>query len=77
MTTPTTTPTFTTTTMTTPTKLPQATTATITHKSLRASLQLTHELKGYIRQMCLRAPTENSKNTINTRIIRLSLSATP
>jgi hypothetical protein len=58
-------------------KHPQATTATITHKSSRASLQLTHELGGYIRRMRSRTPTENMKNTINTKIIQLSLSTTP
>jgi hypothetical protein len=73
---PTTTTTFTSTTTTTLTKHPQATTATITLKSSRASLQLTHELGGYIRQMLSHAPTEYSKNTINTRIVQLSLSAT-
>jgi hypothetical protein len=41
------------------------------------SLQLTHKLGGYIRRMRSRAPTENVKNIINTKIIRLSLSATP
>jgi hypothetical protein len=45
--------------------------ATITHKSSRASLQLTHELGGYIRWMRSRAPTENTKNIINTRIIQI------
>jgi hypothetical protein len=74
---PTTTPTFTTTTKTTPTKHPQATTATISHKSSLASLQLTHELGGYVRRMRSRAPTKNSKNTINTRIVQLSLSVIP
>jgi hypothetical protein len=74
---PTTTPAFTTTTMTTPTKHTQATTATITHKSSRASLQRTHELRGYIRRMRSCAPTENVKNTINTKIVQLSLSVTP
>jgi hypothetical protein len=69
--------TFTMTAMTASTKHPEATTTTITHKSLRASLQLTHELGGYIRQMHLRAPTENTKNTKNTRIVWLILSATP
>jgi hypothetical protein len=68
---------FTTTTTTTPMKCPQATMATVTHKSSRASLQLTHELGAYIRWMRSRASTENSKNTINTRIVQLSLSATP
>jgi hypothetical protein len=58
-------------------KHPQATTATITHKSSRASLQLTHELGGYIRRIRSRTPTENMKNTINTKIIQLSLSTTP
>jgi hypothetical protein len=69
--------TFTTTAMTTPTKRPQATMATITNKSSRASLQLTHELGGYIRWMRSHAPTENVKNTINTEIVQLSLSVTP
>jgi hypothetical protein len=50
--------------------------ATITNKSSRASLQLTHELGGYIRRMCSRAPTENLKNTSNTKIHHLSLSVT-
>jgi hypothetical protein len=50
---------------------------TITNKSSRASLQLTHELGGYIRRMRSRAPTENEKNTNNTKIIRQSLSVTP
>jgi hypothetical protein len=67
MTVSTTTPVFTTTAMIAPTKHPQATTATITHKSSRASLQLTHKLGDYIRRMRSRAPTENSKNTINTQ----------
>jgi hypothetical protein len=44
------------------------------HKSY---LQLTHELGGYIRRMHLCAPIENMKNTINTKIVQLSLSATP
>jgi hypothetical protein len=70
-------PTFTTTDTTTPTKRPQATMATITNKSSRVSLQLTHELGGYIRRMRSCAPTENMKNTINTKIVQLSLSATP
>jgi hypothetical protein len=43
-------------------KYPQATTATITNKSLRASLQLTHKLRGYIRQMRSRAPTEKCEH---------------
>jgi hypothetical protein len=46
-------PTSTTTAITAPTKRPQATTATITNKISRASLQLTRELRGYIR--CARA----------------------
>jgi hypothetical protein len=70
-------PTFTTMTTTTPTKRPQATMATITYKSSRSSLQLTHKLRGYIRRMHSRAPTENTKNTINTKIVQRSLSATP
>jgi septal ring-binding cell division protein DamX len=73
---PITAPTFTSTAITTPTKHPQATTATNTNKRSRASLQLTHELGGYIWRMRSRAPTENVKNT-NTKIIRLSLSTTP
>jgi hypothetical protein len=68
---PTSTPTFTTTTTTTPTRRPRATMATITHKSSRASLQLTHELGGYIRWMRSRAPTENTKNIINTWIVQI------
>jgi hypothetical protein len=51
--------------------------ATITSKSSRASLQLTHELGGYIRRLRSRAPTENLKNTSNSNIHQLSLSATP
>jgi hypothetical protein len=51
--------------------------ATITNKSSRASLQLTHELGGYIWQMLSRAPTENLKNASNTKTHLLSLSATP
>jgi hypothetical protein len=74
---PITVPTFIATAMTAPTKHPQATMATITNKSSRASLQLTHELGGYIRRMRSRALTENVKNTTNTKTIRLSLSATP
>jgi hypothetical protein len=35
------------------------------------------ELGGYIRRMRSRAPTKSMKNTINTKIIQLSLSATP
>jgi hypothetical protein len=61
--------------ITAPTKRPKATTAT--NKSSRASLQLTHELGGYIQRMRSRAPTENLKNTTNTKIDRLSLSTTP
>jgi hypothetical protein len=74
---PITTPTSTTTTMTAPTKHPRAATATTTNKSSRASLQLTHELGGYIWRMRSCAPTENMKNATNTEINRLSLSATP
>jgi hypothetical protein len=74
---PVTAPMFTTTAITAPTKCPQAATATITHKSSRVSLQLTHELGGYMWQMRSRAPSENMKNTTNTKIIRLSLSTTP
>jgi hypothetical protein len=67
----------TTTAITAPTECPKATTATITNKSSQTSLQLTHELGGYIRWMCSRTPTENLKNTSNTKIHQLSLSATP
>jgi hypothetical protein len=74
---PITTPTFTTMAITAPVKHHKATTATITNKSPRVSLQLTHELGGYIRRMRSCAPTENMKNTTNTNTIRLSLSATP
>jgi hypothetical protein len=63
--------------MTTPTKHSQATTAIIKHKSPRASLQLTHRLGGYIRRMCVRAPTENMENDTNAKSTQLSLSATP
>jgi hypothetical protein len=56
-------------------KTAKATTATITNKSSRASLQLTHELEGYIRRMRSRAPTV--KNASDTRTHQLSLSATP
>jgi hypothetical protein len=74
---PTTIPAFTLMTMTTLTRHPRATTATTTHKSPRASLQRTHGLGGYIRRMRSSTPTENTKNIINTRIVQLSLSATP
>jgi hypothetical protein len=47
------------------------------NKSSRVSLQLTHKLGGYIWRMRSRAPMKNVKNTTNTKIIRLSLSATP
>jgi hypothetical protein len=52
--------------MTVSTKRLEARTAT--NKSSRASLQLSHELGGYIRRMRSRAPTENLKNTTNTKI---------
>jgi hypothetical protein len=55
----------------------KTTTATITNKISRASLQLTHELGGYIWRMRSRAPTENLKNTSNSKIRQLSPSATP
>jgi hypothetical protein len=71
---PITVPTFTTTAITASTKCSKATTATITNKSSRVSLQLTHEIGGYIRRMRSCAPTENMKNTINTKVIWLSLS---
>jgi hypothetical protein len=74
---PVTAPIFTAMVMTTPMKCLQTTTTTITNKSSRTSLQLTHELGGYIRRMCSCAPTKNMKNTINTKIVQLSLSATP
>jgi hypothetical protein len=60
-----------------PDETSKATTATITNKSSRASFQLTHELGGYIRRMRSRAPTEHLKNTSNSKIHQLSLSATP
>jgi hypothetical protein len=69
-------PTFTTMIKATTTKHPQATTATITNKSSRVSLQLSHELGGYIWRMRSRAPTENVKNTINSKIIQVSLCMT-
>jgi hypothetical protein len=74
---PITAPTFTTIAISAPTKRRRATTATITNKSSRASLQLTHEIGGYIRLMHSRAPAEDVKNALNTKIIQLSLSATP
>jgi hypothetical protein len=74
---PITAPTITTTAMTALTEHPRATTATITNKSLQASIQLTHELGGYIRRMHSCALTENEKSITNTKIVRLSLSATP
>jgi hypothetical protein len=55
-----------------PDKTSKATTAIKT-----ASLQFTHELGGYIRRMRSRAPTEDLKNTSNTKIHQLSLSSTP
>jgi hypothetical protein len=61
--------TFATTAITAPTKHPQVAMATITNKSSRASLQLTHKLGGYIRWMRSRAPAGNEKNTTNTEII--------
>jgi hypothetical protein len=63
--------------MTTLTKRPEAATATVTNKSSRVSLQLIHELGGYIRRMRSRAPTESLKNITNTKTDQLSLSATP
>jgi hypothetical protein len=51
--------------------------ATITNKSLRVNLQLTHELGGYIRRMRSCAPPENLKNASDTKTHQLSLSATP
>jgi hypothetical protein len=59
--------TITTTAITAPTKHPRAATATITNKSSRASLRLTHELGGYIRRMRSRAPTEYKKNSTTPR----------
>jgi hypothetical protein len=56
-----------TTTMTTTAEHSQDTTATMKLKSPRASLQLTHELRGYIRRMRSRAPTENTENSTNTK----------
>jgi hypothetical protein len=64
--------------VTTPTKPPRLQRLQLQRKAPeRASLQLTHELGGYIRRMRSRAPTENLKNTSNTKTHRLSLSATP
>jgi hypothetical protein len=63
--------------MTAPMKRPEATMTIITNKSLRASLQLTHELEGYIWRMRSRSPTENLKNITNTKIDQPSLSVTP
>jgi hypothetical protein len=74
---PMTAPTFTMTAITAPTKHPQAATTTTTNKSSQVSLQLTHELGGYIQRICSRAPTENVKSTTNTKIIQLSLGVTP
>jgi hypothetical protein len=74
---PITAPMITTMAITSPTKRPHDATAKITNKSLRASIQLTHELGGYIRWMHSRAPTENEKNITNAKIIWLSLSVTP
>jgi hypothetical protein len=65
------------TTTTAPAEQSQDTTAIMKLKSPRASLQLTHRLGGYIRQMCSRAPTENTKNITNTKPTQLSLSVTP
>jgi hypothetical protein len=68
------------TTSTTPTTAPTeesgAATTTMKFKSPRASLQLTHGLRDYIRQMRSRAPTRRIKNKISTKPSRLSLSAT-
>jgi hypothetical protein len=72
-----TTTTTTTMTTTTPAEQSQGTTATMKFKSPRASLQLTHELRGYIRRMRSRAPTENTDNSTNDKPTQLSLSATP
>jgi hypothetical protein len=55
----------------------QDTTATIKLKSLRASLQLTRGLGGYIRRMRSHAPTENTENNANAKPTQLSLSTTP
>jgi hypothetical protein len=60
-----------------PTRVTAITATTATNKSSRMSLQLTHELGGYIWRMRSCAPTENLKNTTNTKIDRLSLSTTP
>jgi hypothetical protein len=60
-----------------PDEISKATTAIKTNKSSQASLQLTHELGGYIRRMHSRAPTEALKNTSDTKTHQLSLSATP
>jgi hypothetical protein len=60
-----------------PDETSKSTMATNTNKSSRASLQLTHELRGYIRRMRSCAPTENLKNTSNPEIHQQSLSITP
>jgi hypothetical protein len=60
-----------------PDETPKTATVTNTNKISRASLRLTHELGGHIRRMRSRAPTEDLKNTSNTKIHQLSLSATP
>jgi hypothetical protein len=60
-----------------PSETSKTATVTNTNKSSRASLQLTHELGGYIRRMRSGSPTEDLKNTSNTKIHQLSLSATP
>jgi hypothetical protein len=65
------------TTTATPTKQSRTTTTTAKFKILRASLQLTHGLGGYIRWMRLCAPTGRIKNRSKTKPSRLSLSATP
>jgi hypothetical protein len=61
---PITTPTITTTVITAPTKHPRAATATITSKSSRVSLQLTHELGGY--SGCARAHPLRTRRTSPT-----------
>jgi hypothetical protein len=74
---PITAPTIATTAMIALTKHSLAATAKIANKSSRASLQLSHELGGYIRRMRSRTPTKNEKSITNTKILRPSLSATP
>jgi hypothetical protein len=51
-----------------PSKTSKTATVTNTNKSSRANLQLAHKIGGQIRRMRSRAPTEDLKNTSNTKI---------